>query len=288
MRCAGPPPRKGHMRLADAHVHFFSAGYRSVRGVLFPAGEELRAYARLRRRHNITCALAVGYEGRARYRGNNRYLARLCASQPWIHPVAYCPPQTPPSERAVAAWQRQRFCGVSLYVGNRSAAQAVADWPRVAMERLNRWGALVSVNAPMELLPLLAGVFDRLKDCTVLVSHLGLPGVISDLSRRELRQKTRPLRALARLPHVRVKASGFYACQVDPAAATSQAALAAASLALEWYTPARVLWGSDFSPVVAHVPFPQTIGVLDELGLTPSEKRLVAGQNLECLLKVSP
>lgn len=87
-----------------------------------------------------------------------------------------------------------------------------------------RWGALVSVNAPMELLPLLAGVFDRLKDCTVLVSHLGLPGVISDLSRRELRQKTRPLRALARLPHVRVKASGFYACNAKLSTATNQAA----------------------------------------------------------------
>ena len=134
---------------------------------------------------------------------------------------------------------------------------------------------------------MLAGFFGRLEDCTVLVSHLGLPGVISTFSRRELRQKMRPLRELAHLPHVQVKASGFYACNADPSAATTPAALAAASLALEWYSAARVLWGSDFSPALAHVPFPQTIGDLDDLGLTPAEKRLVAGRNLEGLLKVS-
>lgn len=93
---------------------------------------------------------------------------------------------------------------------------------------------------------------------------------------RDLLRRMRPLCELARCPNLCVKASGCYACGAT-------AAVVVAERVLEWYSPNRVPWGSDFSPALGYGTLADTLAVLDRLGLSAAERRLVAGRNVERL-----
>jgi Amidohydrolase len=96
------------------------------------------------------------------------------------------------------------------------------------------------------------------------------------------RGQVRKLTALARLPQVGVRASGFYFCN---APFPHQPAHDGFATLLNAFGPRRFYWGSDFNPVLEFDSFAQTIGVLDSLHLSDANCRLILGDNLRRLLQ---
>lgn len=239
----------------DAHIHLFEHGYSGR----LAAGEELAAYERLRIEHSIDRALVVGYEGDARFAGNNAYIGRLAATRDWIVPLHYLDPiiaRAETVEKALAAG----FAGFSLYLGaDPAAAHRI---PAEVWHAIGRHGALLSVNASPPALGGLAAVAEQSAGGVVLISHLGLPGP-GDAGRSRMAE----LVALARHPHVLVKLSALYA--VDPVF-PHLGARTVVRAALDAFGSGRLVWGSDFAPgldtVTADELFAVPDWVVSELG----------------------
>ena len=54
---------------------------------------------------------------------------------------------------------------------------------------------------------------------------------------------------------------------------------------LEAFGVERLLWGSDFSPALSHLSFPQTLDLFDRMPfLSTDDRRQVEGANLLALL----
>jgi predicted TIM-barrel fold metal-dependent hydrolase len=274
------------MDRADAHVHLFTPGYVNLlpESCRRAAPDEVTLYEAYAERYGIRRALVVGYEGQPWAAGNNAYLARLAARHTWVRPTAFAPPAAL-SLAALEGWQRVGFVGVSLYLFEREGLAALAAVPGEVWVWLaeRRW--LVSVNARGEAWGAWAPILERHPELRVLASHLGLPPIRAAEEEPGADAALAPVLGLARFPHTYVKLSGFYALS-DPGhdyphrqAWPYVAALAGA------FGPRRLLWGSDYSPSLEWVSFPQTFGLLEQIpALDAAALPLVAGLNLLELL----
>lgn len=269
----------------DAHIHLFENGYCGRYGSS-PAGtDELATYERLRKTHGIDRALVVGYEGEAAYRGNNRFLADLAAAHDWIVALAYSPAGAPAPLHALNMSGRGGFGGISVYLPDVAAAHSFAGWSTPTVEELNRRGAVLSLNATPEALAVLRPALSALDDCTVLISHLGLPGrYATPPTADEAAVRLAPLTALAALDHVHVKVSGLYAISNPAHAYPHHAAVPFLRLVLGAFGPRRLCWGSDFPPALDEVSFAQTLDAVGLLDLSPAERADIEGGNLNRIL----
>jgi len=269
------------MKLADAHLHLFRRGYAARYGAVFANPREVELYESFRRVHGIERGLAIGYEGRPEFHGNNRDLAAWARKLSWITPLAFLPATTPPTRKLLAARLRQGFAGLALHVLNARDAERLSRWPISAFQWLNEHRQILSLNARPEALAHLNPFLAELNHCSALISHLGLPGRhAAPPSRREARHILQPLRSLAKLPHVGVKLSGLYAISQPPHAYPHRSAHPLIGQLYDDFGPKRLYWGSDFSPALEHVSFPQTIDALLQFGWPPGDLRNIMHVNL--------
>lgn len=267
--------------LADSHIHLFADGYPGPYGRLFPRGQEQAVYEAFRQVHQIDAALIVGYEGDPWAAGHNRHIARLAQKNSWMAPIAYCPPDAPPTLRQCEAWAKAGHLGLSLYVGTPALARALTRWPREVWAWLNDRRAILSFNVPLTVLPVLAPLWPKVAECQILLSHLGLPDPLAKVpSARQARQLLEPVRVLGEYSQIGVKLSGFYALCPHPHAAAEPLV----PPLREEFGAERLYWGSDFSPALDTVSFPQTIEAVSNLLKGARERRLVMGDNLRQLI----
>ena len=272
------------MILADAHLHLFRKGYPGIHGesLLRP---DIEVYEKLRSVHEIAAGLVVGYEGEGIDPWNNAYIRELAAERPWMHTLAYVDAHSSPSSDIFKSILESGHAGIALYTTDAVTGSAAADWKASAWRVLHDGGALVSLNAVPETLPLLSPVIEDFPGCMFLVSHMGLPGSYRILpGRAAVEERLMPLLRLAVLPNVVVKISAPYAIS-DPAYAYPHvAAEPFLDLILERFGVERCVWGSDFSPALDHVSFAQTLAYpwLDRL--PDADRALVMGGNLLRLL----
>ncbi|MEU4567542.1 amidohydrolase family protein [Micromonospora sp. NPDC023956] len=272
------------MERADAHLHLFAAGYPGRYGRSPAGGDELVVYESLRRAHGIDRALVVGYEGAPEFAGNNDHLAALAAAHDWIAPVAYVPPSGPTD--GLDRWWAAGFVGISAYLADAEASRSFADWLGDAAADLDRVGAVLSLNATPAATGQLGPALAALGGCTVLVSHLGLPGAHPTPPDRDTAASVlAPLLGLAALPHVGVKLSGLYAVSEPSYAWPHESARPFVEVLLDAFGPQRLYWGSDFSPSLDHVSFTQTLHPVGLDGLSPAEAADVYGGNLRRALR---
>lgn len=124
---------------------------------------------------------------------------------------------------------------------------------------------------------------NRYGELRVVISHLGLPprtvGGEADPS------LLRPVLNLSRFPQVHVKLSGFYALSDPGYDYPHRAAWPYVRAVIESFGISRILWGSDFSPCLDWLSFPQTLGVLEQISfMSESDRRAIEGPNLLRLL----
>ena len=98
-------------------------------------------------------------------------------------------------------------------------------------------------------------------------------------------QQLNSVMELARFGGVCVKLSGFYALTVPGYDYPHRNCWPYVAALVESYGVDRLLWGSDFSPSLEHVSFPQTIGLLGQMPfLTDKDRVQIEGKNLLRLL----
>lgn len=222
---------------ADSHIHLFEHGYDSK----CATSAELAGYDALRKACGIEAALVVGYEGARHFEGNNSYVLSLKDENPWVHPLCYFPAAGDPGADAIRQVQAAGYAGVAVYLDEDGADLDL--WRPETLRELGRAG-LVSVNAGPASIARFGAVLSGL-GAPVLVSHLGLPGPGA------AHEVLEPLLALAKHPQFFVKVSGTYA--IDPEYPHAGAEPSVRTL-IESFGPARLLWGSDYSPVLDFSP----------------------------------
>ena len=269
------------MKLADAHMHLFRGGYAERYGSAWANRDEVALYEALRRAHGIERSLVIGYEGQPKFRGNNRDLASWAKSHPWITPLTFQPVALLPTLIHLSGLCRQGFVGLSLYAMSSDDVECLDRWPSSVKQRLNQQRSIVSLNTRPESLRQLEPFLAQLDQCTILISHLGSPGrFTTPPSRREAKRILQPLRSLAGLPQVGVKISGLYAISQPSHAYPHLSARPLIQQLYDDFGPARLYWGSDFSPALEHVSFAQTIDPLLAFGWSPNDLRRVMHDNL--------
>lgn len=265
---------------ADAHIHLFKNGFFGAPGSQVGVQE----YERLRVLGGIEEALVVGYEGDERYIDNNAYILELSRNRPWIKPLYYLDARTGPQEEEELRELRTRgYLGFSLYLDEDE--ESLLTWSASALRFFKEFKSIVSINAGTKALARAAPLISAMSSCTVLISHLGLPGLMPHSTHKLARERMGPLLELSRQPHVFVKLSAFYA--VDPIYPYSGAAPPVEVL-LEAFGASRLLWGSDFSPAMGYGSDAQIARIppwLTDL-LSPDELVAVGGQNLRQALQV--
>lgn len=277
---------------ADAHLHFFQPGYvallpESCRRV---QPDEVTLYEGLAQQYGVASVLAIGYEGESWAAGNNGYLAQLAASHPWLRPVAFVSDPASLTIPALERWQQEHFVGLSFYIFSEPLLAAVNSIPAEVWTWLAQHRWLISINSRGEHWAGWQPVLERQPDLRLLVSHLGLPPAVEQPPAEvAARQALAPVLALAQFPQVRVKLSGFYALTQPGYAYPHQAAWPYVEALLTAFGSARLLWGSDFSPSLEWLSFPQTFSLfaampfLDAAGL----ERIEGGNLLALLAEVT-
>ncbi len=271
---------------ADAHAHLFNPGFvdkldERCRRV---SPDEVTVYESLAKHHEVKQLLAVGFEGAEAYRGNNDYLASLAPRRAWLRPTAYFHEPRELTAAALEARAKQGFVGISLYLFSEALTDQLNQVKAEVWEwlLLRRW--LLSVNSKGEHWRAWAPVLERHPDLRLVMSHLGLPGVIS--AARDAAPALASVSNLSRYPGVRVKLSGFYALSDPGYDYPHRNAWPLVERLVEDFGVGRLLWGSDFSPSLEHLSFPQTFALFSMMPfLNPADRSAIEGANLLQLLR---
>ena len=271
---------------ADAHIHLFAGGYRDKSFASRPGVtiDEAVCYQSLASEHGVVAALAVGYTGDPWCSDNNDYLANLNSHHDWIKPVACIGVASPPTVHDLELLREQGFVGVSLFVFDDDAQKL--DHISLEVWRWldeNNW--LISVNSEPDRWPAWQPVLASFPRLRLLISHLGQPPEVTSLPEREKAASVMsPVIELAKYPGVHVKLSGFYSLTSPGHDYPHATAWPYIEQLIECYSVTRLLWGSDFSPCLDWVTFPQTLDLFDRIPfLNAQDVELIAGGNLVAL-----
>jgi len=120
----------------------------------------------------------------------------------------------------------------------------------------------------------------------LLVSHLGLPPAVSTApDEAAARQALKDVLAWPTSRAFHVKLSGFYALTQPGYDYPHRAAWPYVETLLTAFGSTRLLWGSDFSPSLEWLSFPQTFGLFQAMPfLNDADRERIEGGNLLTLL----
>lgn len=265
--------------LADGHIHLFKNGYKD-------SGEsEISHYEDLIRQHIIECALVVGYEGEYWALGNNTYISSLAQTRPWIHPLAFLQPgnlQVSHLDNLLLLG----FEGITLYIFSDLEVTDLlsVDESTWAWLADHKW--MVSVNSKGRYWNAWLDVMSRWPQLILLISHLGLPRVdVDHLTIDDIALELSTMRRLHDYMNVYLKLSGFYALeQVQPIYPYPSLRNYLLYI-VNNFNLNRLIWGSDFSPALATVTFPQTFEHFSKLDfLKQNEIEMILHHNLMQLI----
>lgn len=269
---------------ADAHLHFFRPGYAAVLpdSCRRQLPDEVTLYKALAQQHAIEQVLAVGYEGQSWAAGNNAYLAELAGEHAWIRPVAFVGDPAQLDIDGLETFAPQKFVGLSMYVFDDVIEGALARVDAAVWAWLEKRRWLISVNSKGARWAAFVKILERHPNLRLLVSHLGLPPAAEGaMTEGSAHQRLESVNALAGFPGVCVKLSGFYALTVPGYDYPHRNAWPYVAALIESFGVQRLLWGSDFSPSLELVSFPQTIGLLALMPfLTDKDRAQIEGTNL--------
>ncbi len=273
----------------DAHAHFFFPGFVNK----FPEScrrqspDEITLYEAHAQLHEIAQVLAVGYEGAAWAVGNNQYIASLAQEHSWLRPLAHVNDASQLSISQLSAWQHQDFVGISLHIFNADQAETLSRVATEVWQWLDENAWLISVNSHAEHWTSWQPILSDYSELRLLIAHLGLPTATQvPLPIDDARSGLKSVLQLASFPKTHVKFSGFYALAQPEHAYPHVAAWPYAQAITDTFGTSRIVWGSDFSPALEVVSFPQTVEVLSAMAwLTAADLTAIYHDNLAALLK---
>lgn len=238
--------------LADSHIHIFENGYRN-------SGEsEISAYEDLIKNHSIKCALVVGYEGDSWASGNNAYISSLAQTREWIHPLGFVEVRNL-HVASLEGLLNLGFEGISLYIFSEAEIVdllAIDDSVWVWLVE-HKW--MISVNSKGKCWDSWLEVMRSHPELTLLISHLGLPSVdVEQLELTDIALELDTIKKLHKYINVYLKLSGFYALEQFVPTYPYPSLRNYLLYIIDNFDLNRLVWGSDFSPALATVSFPET------------------------------
>lgn len=269
---------------ADAHIHLFETSFRSGSFTGRPGVniDEVVCYESLMTSYGVTAALVVGWAGAPWASGNNAFLARVVGDRKWVRPVAYIEPTDGLSVANLEERRQQGFVGLSIYLSGKQKVAALQKLPgdvwKWIVER--RW--LISCNSRGEDWLGWRPILEKHPNVRLIMSHLGLPGATKTLlTKTAARKNLTHVIALARFPGPRVKLSGFYASTDPSYDYPHENAWPYVEVLIKEFGVERLVWGSDFSPSLDHLTFPQTFGLFAKMPfLKKTDRERIEGKNL--------
>ena len=250
------------MNIMDAHIHLFERPY----GDVFdnehikdgPDGER-RLYQQYRRAFGIAGAFVIGYENRRGPR-NNAYVRSLAKRCRWIHSFGHVRANSATMLRKAWELAADGHFGVSCYLDRQDDAEWLASeamgpfWDFLGERRMP-----ISFNLSAFQCRPLAQVCAAHPGVAVLISHMARPKVVKGkLDERDYA----PLLALADHEGVYVKLSGFYAFVKDGWRWPQRELFGVVDRLRSVFGAKRLLFASDFSPVLEHNTYRQALELL--------------------------
>ncbi|MBN1342054.1 MAG: amidohydrolase family protein [Phycisphaerae bacterium] len=274
---------------ADAHIHLFETSFRSGSFTARPGVniDEVACYQSLMKDHGVTAALVVGWAGAPYAAGNNAFLARVVGDHKWVHPTAYVEPSDAITVASLEERRQQGFVGLSFYIFGDEKVAALKKVPDETWRWLVEHHWLVSVNSRGKDWGGWLPILDKHGKLRIVMSHLGLPGATSKpLTDAAARKALADVLGLAKYAGPRVKLSGFYATTDPHWDYPHENAWPYVEALVKDFGVKRLVWGSDFSPSLDHLTFPQTIGLFAKMPfLKKADRERIEGKNLLSLLE---
>jgi len=246
------------MKIIDAHIHLFEKPFSGTfKNLHIKEGEEgyPQLYEEYRRAFDIEKAFVLWHQGGPQPDGES-FIDAMVKKHDWIVSFAYLKPDAATmTQEAKKLYEKDHF-GLSCYL-----PQGPADW--LASPQLDDlYTFLVEQHMPLSLqIPagecaVLAKILDRFPDLILLINHMGHPRVKEGILDEAYYA---PLLDLVRFKHVYVKLSGYYAFVPEGWRFPQTQLFCVLDKLKETYGTKRLLFASDFSPVLGHNTYRQAL-----------------------------
>ena len=272
---------------ADSHIHLIENGFDGFfTGRPGVNVDEVKCYDSLAREHDVVATLIIGFEGAPGYVGNNDYLARIKPKYSWIQPMAYVNPLTPPTLSDLERWQQQGFVGLVMYTRPEQDA-ALPNVPEAIWAWLAERHWLISVVVKGGDWSAWNPILARHRSLRLVIGHMGSPPrTSSPPSPDQASTALSKVIALSKYPGVQVKLSGFYGITEPRHDYPHTAAWPYVQVLADAFGVERLLWGSDYTPCLDWLTFPQTYNLFYKMPFfSKQDCEQIIGLNLLRTLK---
>lgn len=248
--------------IIDTHIHLFERPYCDLfDNSHIKDGEEgeFHLYEQYRQKFGVTDAFVIGYED-GHCPQNNGYVLDLGRRFEWVHPFGYLCAE--PSEMAVKAKKLigDGHFGLSMFPDCNGSLEWLNSrtlygfWKYIEDRQI-----VLSLNISASQCGSLYDVLHGFQEAPVIISHLGRPKVIGG---RLDEKDYAPMLSLAEFNHVYIKLSGFYAYVTDGWRYPQMDLFCVIDRLKEVFGSRKLLFASDFSPVLEYNTYRQTMEFL--------------------------
>lgn len=262
------------MKIIDTHIHLFEKPYSDLfdnSHIKDGVDGELHLFEEYRKKYDIDAAFVICYD-EGHCPKNSIYVRALADTRKWIYSFGYVLPGAENFlDKAGDIISRKDF-GISCYLRKDDNA----EWLN-SIELTPVWDCLQDYNIPLSLtiwphqcveLNKLLRKHSRL---TILINHIGRPYLKNGKLDYE---SYKNVLALSEFENIYVKLSGFYAFSEKGWSYPQRDLFSVLKILRENFGSDRLMFASDFSPVLEYNTYQQAMELLREKELGFSESDL--------------
>lgn len=275
------------MKIIDTHIHIFEKPYSDLfdnSHIKDGAEGELHLFEEYRKKYDVEAAFIICYD-EGHCPENSAYVQSLTETCKWIYSFGYvCPGAKNFFDKAGEIITQKHF-GISCYLKK----EEDAEWLN-SVELTPVWDCLQDCNIPLSL-TIWAEQCVNLKrlllthpELTILINHIGRPRLENGVFDYE---SYKNVLVLSEFKNIYVKLSGFYAFSEKGWSFPQRDLFLVLKLLHENFGAERLMFASDFSPVLEYNTYRQALELLqeEELGFSASElKKVYHGNAMKMIL----
>jgi len=241
------------MKIIDTHIHIFERPYSDLfENSHIKDGEdgELHLYEEYRRKYDIESAFVICYD-EGHCPANGLYVKGLSEKHKWIHSFGYVRPGNHFQSDAERIISDGHF-GISCYLKKDDSG----EWLRSrGLSFLQNNNIPLSLTIWPHQCRMLQKTLADFPETTILINHMGRPS-------SENMKNYDAILSLSKFENVYIKLSGFYAFSSEGWRCPQKDMFHVIDLLKNNYGSERLVFASDFSPVLEFNTYRQTLEML--------------------------